>query len=449
VIEKSPRGRRLKQPISVEIPENLSLGEKVVRRHVIDAFCWKKAELIHFTFRNETVLKLATRLFNSTTGSKATLYQYVFGAHAFFKWLGEEPDFVIKECLKKRSTEEVTEKIDKFILELKAKHLAPGTIANHVKGVKQLFRANGISIILPYSPDRRVKYRDRAPTPKELKKVIDLADIREKTIVSILALSGVRESTLVKLEYRHVKKDLEAGVIPVHIHVEAEITKGKYCDYDTFLGVEAVEYLKTYLEMRKNGTWYMPPEEISDNTPLIRDQHSRKVRPVTTSCIYRLIHNLYVKAGLIDKTEGKVRYRLRPHSIRKYFRTQLGSQSVIPTDYIQYMMGNSISTYNDIRMKGVDFLRNKYALAELCIRQKEKADIYDFVEDILKSKGCGIDKELLRRAIAKPHRTVCSPINYEEERRTAIRDGFMEMLRKELLDPSLEQEIKEQSLSGY
>ena len=100
-------------------------------------------------------------------------------------------------------------------------------------------------------------------------------------------------------------------------------------------------------------------------------------------------------------------------------------------------------------MKGIDFLRSKYAMAELCIKQREKVDIYDFVEDILRRKGYGIDKELLRRAIAKPHRTVYNPINYEEERRMAIRDGFLEMLRKELLDPSLEKEIREQSLSGY
>jgi hypothetical protein len=120
----------------------------------------------------------------------------------------------------------------------------------------------------------------------------------------------------------------------------------------------------------------------------------------------------------------------------------------MPTDYIEYMMGHSISTYNDIRMKGVDFLRSKYAMARLCIRQKEKADIYDFIEDILRSKGYGIDKELLKRAIAKPHRTVCNPVSYEEERKTAIRDSFMEMLRRELLDPSLEQDIK-QSVSGY
>jgi hypothetical protein len=54
------------------------------------------------------------------------------------------------------------------------------------------------------------------------------------------------------------------------------------------------------------------------------------------------------------------------------------------------------------------------------------------------SKGYRTDKELLRKAIMKPHRTVCSPVNYEEERRTDIRDAFMEMMRKEFLDSSLE-----------
>jgi integrase len=347
------------------------------------------------------------------------------------------------------ATKEVTERIDGFVGELKARQLASGTIANHVKGVKALFRANSMEITLPYRIDRRVRYADRSPTSQDLQKVIDFGDMREKAIVSILALSGMRIGTLVKLEYRHIKKDLEAGVVPLHVHVEADITKGKYCDYDTFIGdKEAIEYIRAYLDERRNGTWYMPPEEITDNSPLIRNQHSRAVRPVTPSCIHRLIQKLYVKAGLLNKTKGKVRYGLRPHSIRKYFRTQLGSQGTMPTDYIEYMMGHSISTYNDIRMKGVDFLRSKYAMARLCIRQKEKADIYDFIEDILRSKGYGIDKELLKRAIAKPHRTVCNPVSYEEERKTAIRDSFMEMLRRELLDPSLEQDIK-QSVSGY
>ncbi len=104
-------------------------------------------------------------------------------------------------------------------------------------------------------------------------------------------------------------------------------------------------------------------------------------------------------------------------------------------------MGHVVSTYNDIQMKGVDHLRGLYNLSGLCIRQKEKTDIYDFVEDILKGKGYDIDRELLRRAIAKPHRTVCSQMSIEEERKSAIRSGFIEMLREEFLEQnSLEHE---------
>lgn len=177
---------------------------------------------------------------------------------------------------------------------------------------------------LPHKLSKRIIYPDRAPTPDELTKVIDLAAIREKVIVSLLALGGFRVGTLVKLEYRHVKKDLEANRVPVHIHVEAEITKGKYNSYDTFIGIEAVNYLRIYLEARRQGSIQkrMPPEKINDNSPLIRDAHKSKViKSISTGAIHRIINNLYVQAGLIKKGSSK-RYELRPHSMRKYFRTQ-------------------------------------------------------------------------------------------------------------------------------
>lgn len=88
---------------------------------------------------------------------------------------------------------------------------------------------------------------------EELVRLIDLADPREKVIISLLALGGFRPGTLTQLQYRHVRNDLEANMIPIHIHVEADITKGKYHEYDTFLGPEAVEYLDAYLELRKRG----------------------------------------------------------------------------------------------------------------------------------------------------------------------------------------------------
>ncbi len=97
---------------------------------------------------------------------------------------------------------------------------------------------------MPCRRSRWSVYEERAPTPEELQKTLNVADIRGKVIIAMMAVGGFRSGTLVQLKYRHVKLDLEKGTIPIHVHVEATITKGKRNDYDTFLNNEASEYLK-------------------------------------------------------------------------------------------------------------------------------------------------------------------------------------------------------------
>ena len=199
------------------------------RQYVFDAFKGKMKSLIPFAFENESVMKIAKYLLNYTMGSHATLYQYVFGVYRFCKWFGKSPDEIIREIsLKSVKIDVYIQHIEDFIGDLRAEGLAPGTINNHVKGVKTLCRANDLNLVMPHRLSKRVIYPDRAPTSEELSRVMEIANVKEKTVVSILALSGMRIGTLVKLTYRHVRKDLEDGRIPLHIPVEADITKGKY-----------------------------------------------------------------------------------------------------------------------------------------------------------------------------------------------------------------------------
>ena len=415
------------------INQSTTPRERASQQYVIEAFRHKMPSLIPFVLQNESVLKIASYLLRYTTGSRATLYQYVFGVHRFCKWIKKEPDEIIRESLfDKENKEKYVTSLDSFVGDLQAEKLAPGTIANHVKGVKALFRTNGIELVFPYRLPRRVIYHDRAPTPEELTKIIDIANLREKVIISLLALGGFRIGSLVKLQYRHVRKDLEKGIVPVHIHIEAEITKGKYHSYDTFIGGEAVEYLKTYLETRKKGTrhdrWGMPPEELKDDSPLIRNGQLKKVKPVTPGSISLAIHKLYFKAGLIKKGTKK-RYKLRVHSIRKYFRTQLGSLGTIPTDYIEYMMGHTISTYNDIQMKGIEYLRNIYASSGLSLRPKTKFSKIDQLKLIIEAWGMNPNEILSREALSKPHRTI---INHEQEKIEILNQALKQAIVKEL-----------------
>jgi integrase len=228
--------------------------------------------------------------------------------------------------------------LDDYIDDLQSEEYSPGHISNCVKAVKTLFRINGLNLCLPYKLHKYVVTKDRAPTPEELSRLVDIADIRGKLIVATLAQAGFRIGTLCKLRYRHIKEDLERNIIPIHIHVEAKITKGKYHDYDTFLGKEAVDYLRAYLDARKAGGLpnKIPAENLQDESPLIRNEHSRYVAPVSSGQVYNILHRLMAQAGFLGSKVGK-RYTVRPHSIRKFFRTQMAALGV-QTDYIEYMM---------------------------------------------------------------------------------------------------------------
>jgi len=173
--------------------------------------------------------------------------------------------------------------LNDYLAELQNDGLKAGTVNNCIKAVKTFYRVNGAKIDLTEPLSRRVTYKDRAPKPEELAKLLDLADLRGKAIVSCLALGAFREETFTKLKYRHVREDIENNRTPIHVHVEAEITKGKYHDYDTFLGAEAAHYLKLYLDQRRKGTIKTPPEQLTDESPLIRNETRASIQDLAQS----------------------------------------------------------------------------------------------------------------------------------------------------------------------
>jgi len=93
-----------------------------------------------------------------------------------------------------------------------------------------------------------------------------------------------------------------------------------------FMGAAAAEYLKLYLEQRQRGSPLdgISPENITDDSPLIRNIQSSRVTSLSPARIDMIVHSLYARAGLIG-SQPQRRYELRAHSIRKYFRTQLAA----------------------------------------------------------------------------------------------------------------------------
>jgi len=438
-ITHSPLGKKLKQPLTLSVPDPQNAADEKLQQYIINSLSWKMPSLVQFTFNNTSALELAKHLLRHRTASTGTLYQYIYGVHRFCRWTNAQPDQMIRSCQDQdgdpnpKALAKYSRLLDDFIGNLQAEGLAPGSIGNHAKGVKALFRASGLRLELPYNLSKRTIYNDRSPTPEELQRLIELADIRIKVIISMLALGGFRIGTVVKLQYRHVKRDLERGTIPIHVHVEAEITKGKYHDYDTFLGQEAADYLRAYLEMRRNGskTSKIPPENIQPETPLIRNQQCKRPIPLTPAAIHKLIHDLYVKAGLIPMKPIGRRFDLWIHSIRKFFRTQLASLGV-QADYIEYMMGHTISSYHDIQMKGIEFLRGIYIASGFSIRPKTRTSKIDALKEIIRAWGMNPEEILTRNALAEPHRTVIDRTQLEENQIHQLSIALKQQLLKEI-----------------
>jgi integrase len=412
-----------------------------VENFIQEALAKRKKSLIQFAVTSQTVTEMAKYLKRHCSQSSATAYLYIWSVQRYCEWRKSNPDHLINECFleddlpNQKALQLEARALYDFIGSLQSEEYSPGHIANCVKAVKTLFRINGLNLCLPYKLHKYVVTKDRAPTPEELSRLVDVADIRGKLIVAVLAQGGFRIGTLCKLRYRHVKEDLERNVIPIHIHVETKITKGKYHDYDTFLGREAVDYLKAYLAVRKTGGLQnkIPPESLQDESPLIRNEHSRCVATVSPGQVYNILHRLMDQAGFLGSKIGR-RYTVRPHSIRKFFRTQMAALGV-QTDYIEYMMEHTISTYHDIEMKGVEFLRAEYARSSLSINPRRETSKMAIVRDFLKSAGLKPEEVLSKEAQAMPHRTVVAyphRLSEQEEIEVMLR-ALMQKLKQEIV----------------
>ena len=138
----------------------------------------------------------------------------------------------------------------------------------------------------------------------------------------------------------------------------------------------------------------MPPETIVDESPLIRNKRNGKsVGSVTSHDLQTIIRALYVRAGLIQERNRLVKHVLKSTSLRKFFRSQMSLLGVNP-EYTEFMMGHVTSSYHEIKMRGVEYLRRVYRSSGISIGPAVPMSKLNILKGISREMGLNPEKIL-------------------------------------------------------
>ena len=189
------------------------------------------------------------------------------------------------------------------------------------------------------------KVVDRAYEHKDIKKILDVSDLRAKTIVLLMASSGVRIGSLPDIRIRNLEKIDNIYKITVY--------EGSNSQYFTFCTPECTSYIDAYFDFRtKKG------ENLSKDSYLIRDQFDitdleqirNKSKGMTISGINSLLSVLLLKSGVRSVNHNKGRREIaRAHGFRKFTTTQLINSKVNP-EIREMLLGHKIGLADYLKL---------------------------------------------------------------------------------------------------
>ena len=175
----------------------------------------------------------------------------------------------------------------------------------------------------------------------------------------------------------------------------------------------------------------MPPEELTDDSPLIRNGRiADRVLGVSEKTISKIVHEVAVSTKIAKKLPDSWMYSVRTHSLRKFFRTQMSAVK-LDSEIINYMMGHTVDTYEDVQSLGIETLRNMYSSAGLAIRPKTQANRIDQLKEIIRAWGENPEELLTRDALLRGNITETSEQTHNHQL-SILAEQLKELIKKEV-----------------
>ncbi|MEM3696299.1 MAG: site-specific integrase [Candidatus Bathyarchaeia archaeon] len=339
----------------------------------------------------KTVQRLFERLAAKKSGSKRTERIYSRNLMLWHEFSGLNPDETVAkwETEAKADLDKALEdwdvKLDLFVNWLVKNRGFTKNVASSVHAtVKSLIKYNCRIKLDIGTPSVGIIEGLKPLTIEEFKKIDNVATVQQRWIIRGLKDSGMSREDFIELTYGDIKRDFEKGEQFIHIHV---IRRKEQVRYETWLGPNAIEVLRLYLDLRRKRG-----ETINDNTPLTVSNR-KPYEKLGLDCLSKIVERLGEKVGV----------KASPHRIRKLFETYMALEIRHPI-ILRYWMGHKLKM-SDIESRYVipseNIQRDIYAKAYHLIDLQPKPEHDELLKAEIKARMETLNAEERKRFFAE------------------------------------------------
>lgn len=278
-----------------------------------------------------------------------TQTRYIESVVWYVKFLREQCGLTINnpdDLLMARKAIKIEERMIDFVLWLKQRGLSFSLINMRYWALRKFYGHNRIicnwDIIRDNMPKNERKNKDiRAYRLEEIQRMVQLAGLRLRMVIILLATSGLRIGALSALNKGSLTRINKYGIFAIKAY------EGESEQYITFASPEFTVAVDEYFADRERAG-----EIITDESPLIRDEYDRlrgasDARRLKTTGIENELYRFLITNGFRTKMppeEGKSRRAYRAqvqlsYGLRKWYKRMLRKSGVDPI-CLEYLMNH-------------------------------------------------------------------------------------------------------------
>ncbi len=312
-------------------------------------------------------------------------------------WISDPDKFIDESKTDRRKTEDFL--IGKIVSE--RERLAGASINLAVNAIRSFLEYEEVSLnwkrIKRTIPKVRLVGADRPPSVDEVRRLLEVCNVRARAIVLILVSSGCRIGAFDYLCLKDYQR-LSSGVGSLVIY------RGTLDEHRSFLTPEACVAVDKYLQSRIRAG-----EVLDRDSPLLREVFDVAVpcvkKPVRIGgrALSYFIYKLWLLSGVRIRGKGKGEFK-GAHGFRKFFKTHAGQ--VMKSDDVEILMGHSLGVASSYYHPEISYLEKEYLKAVPLLTISEVEEVKREGEKIKRVQ----DKEIseLKDSILKIMRRVDS-----------------------------------------